>query len=57
MLRNVFVYPGIEFESIERDALLSYWYFDYAWTYFSIESVAIHSEVGWGIAETQHPWQ
>ena len=50
----VFVYPSIEYETIECDDLFTYWYFSEAWTYLGIESVSIHVEVGGCISQPQY---
>lgn len=57
MSRYVFIYPGIEFETIERDALFAYWDFSEAWSYLGIEPIAVHAEVGGCIPQPQQARQ
>ena len=49
----VFVYPGIELEAIESDALFTDWDFSEAWSYFGIESIAVHAEIGGCVPQPQ----
>jgi len=57
VLRDVVVYPGIELEAIERDALFTDRDFGKAGTYLGVESISIHAEVGRRVPQPQHARQ
>jgi hypothetical protein len=49
------IYPGVEFKSVEGDALLADANFCQMRPYYCVEAVAIHTEVARRIAETNQP--
>ena len=57
MLCDVVIYPFIEFETIEGDALFTDGDFSEAWAYLSIEPVAVHAEVGGCVPQPQEARQ
>ena len=57
MLCDVIIYPFIEFETIEGDALFTNRDFSEAWPYLSIEPVAIHTEVRGCVPQPQQTRQ
>ena len=50
------LYPVIEFKPIEGDTLFADVDFDEIRAYLGVESVAVHAEVTWRIAETNQSW-
>ncbi len=54
--REELIRPGIQVKAIERNALCADRDFSEVRTYFQIESVAVHAEIGRRIAEADEAW-
>jgi hypothetical protein len=49
------LHPGIQFKSVEGDALFADTDFNEIWPYLGVKSVAVHAQVARRIAETNQP--
>jgi len=45
------VHPGIHFKAVEGDALAADTKFGQGGADFPVKAVAVHAQVGWGVAE------
>jgi len=50
------IHPGVQFNSVEGDALFADRYFGEVRAYLGIEAVAVHAEIRRGVSQAKEAW-
>ena len=51
------VHPGVQFKSVEGNALIADRDFSQMWTHFAVEAVAIHAHIQGRVPKPEQAWK
>lgn len=52
---EVSIGPGVQFKTVEGDALLAHAFFMQVWAYFAVEAVLVHAEISRCVPQANDP--